>query len=235
VTCSHRTLPQSAKPFRTNPVGATAHVRPQRRSHFARALGQSDLFPGSSRTLARCLTHISLALPRMRIAHSDRGEPPVEAFEVRRTVVLLLAELMASPRGHEVQEFWWNDISYIRPGGLVVPIVQEYDGRLMVEPPGKALHVRRWRAAGDKWRTWIFIERGPGRRIKLERLSAWLGRGSRKRLLRNGRVETGSRNGCGTHGILGAGREVATGQRGPVLRPRPRLAVRASGSRTQVS
>lgn len=89
---------------------------------------------------------------------------------------------------HELDEFCWPSSS-IREHESVVQVTSEKDGKGMVSPPGKVLHTKVW-SNGKARCTFVYLEVPRRKRKSLQALAEQLGKGSRKRLSRSGRVNT---------------------------------------------
>jgi hypothetical protein len=95
------------------------------------------------------------------------------------------AERARSVRKHEVECFWHPYESPYQRNDTVVEVFHEHGGNTMIIPPGTVLRRQGWRREGRRL-TFIYSERPPGRRISVDRLAKALGRGAKKRLLRQG-------------------------------------------------
>lgn len=114
------------------------------------------------------------------VVHLQRGPLPPsveEAMDAGREV----AKTRRRIRSHALHEFWWRGRAFA-PGEVLVQVVEEPDGRKMVDRPGIVIYTRR-RGGG----TFVYLEVPLGRRVHLDRLATRMGRGAKKRLLRGGR------------------------------------------------
>jgi hypothetical protein len=126
-------------------------------------------------------------LPRLRLAQLHLDPPPVESESAREAGRKLAAKRMERPRRHELDEFWCGGNYSASPGDIVVQVLDEGGNQHMVSPPGTVLHTRKWRR-GKRELTFVFVELPARRRIALDRLARRLGRGSKKRLYREGQA-----------------------------------------------
>lgn len=103
------------------------------------------------------------------------------------------------PRTWEVDSFRWGGRPRFGRGDVVVTITDEGHGRVMIAPPGSVLDMKSYeRRKGVS--TFVFLERPKKRRKSIAALARKLGRGSRKRLKRSGRLAAGEF----TQNLLGA-------------------------------
>jgi|SRR5216683_2998370 hypothetical protein len=129
-------------------------------------------------------------LPRVRLAQLHLIDPPVESENAQEAGRKIAAKRMEQPRRHELDEFWHSGMYSARPGDIVVQVLHEGGDRHMVSPPGTVLHTRKWRR-GKSNLTFVFVELPAQRRLSLDKLARRLGRGSKKRLYREGQVNRG--------------------------------------------
>lgn len=91
---------------------------------------------------------------------------------------------------HLADDFWRRGDCPFGLGSQVVQVVDEGKGRVMVSAPGKVIHRRKW-SNGRRRITFVYLEVARRQRISLGRLARMVGRGSKKRLLRDGAVANG--------------------------------------------
>jgi hypothetical protein len=127
-------------------------------------------------------------LPRVRLAQLRMIEPPPESESADEAGRRTATKRMEKPRRHSLEEFWWSgERSSFLPGEMVVQVLNEGDGRVVVSPPGTVVHTRKWRR-GTRKLTFIYVEVPKRRRMTLDRLAKRMGRGSKKRLSREGQL-----------------------------------------------
>jgi hypothetical protein len=91
------------------------------------------------------------------------------------------------PRSFELDSFRNAGKCRYRRGDLVVQVTDEGSGSVLVTPPGNLLHVRS-RRTGKRQVSFIYLEHPARRRRPVKALARQLGRGSLKRLQRDGVV-----------------------------------------------
>jgi hypothetical protein len=91
------------------------------------------------------------------------------------------------PRSFGLSSFRFTGRCAYRRGDLVIQVVDEGNGRRLVDPPGNVLHVRT-RRDGNRKVSFVYLEHPARRRRQVKSMARGLGRGTLKRLLRDGVV-----------------------------------------------
>jgi hypothetical protein len=126
-------------------------------------------------------------LPRLLLAQLKMDDPPAGSEEAQEAGERKAKKRMDKPRSHELEELWHRGKCPYGEGDLVVQVLDEGNGRPMVSPAGKVVHIEPW-SSGRRKCTFIFLELPRRRRMSIERLAKRLGRGALKRLQRGGLV-----------------------------------------------
>ena len=143
---------------------------------------------GLSRTrLKTGQRQVPLSLPRVLLAQLIHEDPPDGSEEAMEKGRVKAKSLMAHPRRHELEEFWWIGNCPIRKHDVVVQVTKETNGRRMVSPPGTVVDLAKCRSRGSRV-TFVYVEVPVKRRMSLERLARQMGDGAQKKLRRGGKV-----------------------------------------------
>lgn len=91
------------------------------------------------------------------------------------------------PRSFKLDSFRYAGNCQYQRGDVVIQVTCEGGGSVLVTPPGNVLHVRT-RRNGNRQVSFVYLEHPARRRRPIESLARILGRGTLKRLRRNGVV-----------------------------------------------
>src|SRR5262249_45758852 len=91
------------------------------------------------------------------------------------------------PRRHTLNWFWIESRYSYRRGDHITQVYDPGSGRYLVYPPGKVLDCRHWQNKRNHC-NFVYLEMPRARAVELTRFAARLGRGTKNRLLRHGRV-----------------------------------------------
>jgi hypothetical protein len=127
------------------------------------------------------------ALPRLLLAQLEAGDPPEGSEDAEKAGGEVARTKQTHPRSYVLDHFWWAGSCPYRVGDLVIQVTDEGTKKVLVSPPGNVVHRRAWRGRGKRV-VFVYVECPARRRIDLAHLAKRLGRGARKRLLRQGRV-----------------------------------------------
>lgn len=119
-----------------------------------------------------------------QLVMEDPPEGSEDTLESGRTIA---AKRVSNKKQFVLQAFGWSGVCPFNRRDKVVQIVDETGRRTLVSPPGSVIYTRKWRRKNRKL-TYVYLEVPVRRRISLKTLARKLGRDSRKRLLRGGRV-----------------------------------------------
>jgi hypothetical protein len=144
-------------------------------------------FPGGAGRRRRTPEGPRPELPRLLLAQLEVGEPPAGSESTLEKGRSVAKTRRKHGRAHVLEEFFDLGPLAYRRDDTIVQIVDESDGSMLVYPPGNVVHVQKW-SRGAKHCTFVYLERANRRRVRLSRLAKQLGRGSRKRLQRDGVV-----------------------------------------------
>ena len=89
------------------------------------------------------------------------------------------------PRSYKLDSFRHTGKCPYQNGDVVVQVTDEGGGRVLVAPPGTVLHVDT-EPNGNRQVTFVYLERPAQRRRTVKKLAQALGRGTAKKLRRNG-------------------------------------------------
>ena len=126
-------------------------------------------------------------VPRVMLQQEWMGELPEGSESAWESGLEAAEKRREHLETHCVDEFWRKDSCPYKFGDIVVQVMHENNGRIMVERPGKVLYTQK-SSGGGKTHTFVYIEIPRRNRIALDRLAKKLGKGSRKKLLGNGRI-----------------------------------------------
>jgi hypothetical protein len=129
----------------------------------------------------------SPSLRPLRIVILTRKDLPDGGEDAQQAGAKAAKERMGSPRRHVLDDFFWTGRCQFRPGEQLVQIVEEHSGNRMVHPPATVIHTKVWLKGATKY-TFVYVEHPRERRVEVGRLAQKIGRGARKKLLRNGIV-----------------------------------------------
>jgi hypothetical protein len=130
--------------------------------------------------------HVELS--RLRIAKLILGSWPEGSESAHESGLAVANSRIENPETHQVDSFKWVNASF-RKGDVVVQVLEEASNRVFVSPPGHVVNVKRW-SNGHAKCVFIYVEVPIGRRKRVAKLAATLGRGAKKRLLRSGVVKS---------------------------------------------
>jgi hypothetical protein len=126
-------------------------------------------------------------LPRLLLAQ-NRYVDWSDQDDARHHIALAVAEKRREhPRSFELTSFQFKGKCPYRRDDVVVETLIEPNGITMVSAPANVLHVRTWHD-GTRSSSFIYLERPVRRRRSMMSWAKQLGRGSLKRLSRNGLV-----------------------------------------------
>lgn len=115
-------------------------------------------------------------MPRFWVARLDAEAPTAALYDALAAGAKEARRQMEHPRRHELDEFWSSrQDEHYAVGDIVMQVVSEPGKPVMVMPPGRVVHVRKW-SGGGKRLTFVYIELPVKRRISeprfLERIGA---------------------------------------------------------------
>lgn len=142
---------------------------------------------GPVRRSSRDVHAAQAGLPPVRLAQLEERDPPAGSELAEEHGRKSARRKMAQPRTHELNTFWWSGRCPFERGDIVVQVLAQDNGVVMVSPPGNVVDLETWRGRQQAV-TFLYVEVPKRRRIELGRLAKRLGRGSRVRLLRGGKV-----------------------------------------------
>jgi hypothetical protein len=90
-------------------------------------------------------------------------------------------------RSYVLADYFRNGKNIIRNGDKVIQILEQPDGRRMIDAPADVLNIEPWNG-GKSPVTFIYLEHPNVRRISLDTLARRLGYGAKKKLHRDGLV-----------------------------------------------
>jgi hypothetical protein len=151
------------------------------------AIYRPPLIPGGKPLKGKGLRGSDEAVaPRVLLAHNRYVEWS-ERDNARHDVALVVAKKRREhPRSFELTSFNFKGKCPYQRGDVVVETLLERTG-IMVSAPANVLHVRSWND-GSRITSFIYLERPIRSRRSIRRLAKQLGRGSLKRLRRNGLI-----------------------------------------------
>lgn len=129
-----------------------------------------------------------LLLPRHFIARLKAGDPPQGSEDTYASGEKSGRSKMEHPRRHSIESFWcYKKSDPYKPGDLVTQVTDEGGRRTLVSAPGKVIHTEPW--SGDREHCiFVYLEVPPHRRVQLGTFAKRLGRGSKKRLMKDGKA-----------------------------------------------
>jgi hypothetical protein len=139
-----------------------------------------DTRKASSRTAANRLPRLFLAqlklkdLPEGSEAASEKG---MKIAKARRK----------HGRSYVLADYFRIGKNIVRDGDKVIQVVEQADGRRLIDPPADVLHTRPWKGKGRPV-TFIYLEHPDVRPTRLDKLARRLGYGTKKKLHRDGLV-----------------------------------------------
>lgn len=126
---------------------------------------------------------------RVLLAQLNRDEPPAESEKAQKTGLKKAKKEMKEPKRHKLDDFWHKGNCSYRLGDIVIQVVKEGDGRRMVSPPATIVHLEPWQDKKKKY-TFTYLEMPNKKRMRLEKLASKLGKGTKKKLEKDGKVST---------------------------------------------
>jgi len=90
-------------------------------------------------------------------------------------------------RSYVLADYFRIGKNIVQKGDKVIQIVEQPDGRRLIDAPADVLYTRLWK--GKRWPvTFIYLEHPDVRRTRLDKLARRLGYGAKKKLHRDGLV-----------------------------------------------
>ena len=90
-------------------------------------------------------------------------------------------------RSYVLADYFRIGKNIVQKGDKVIQIVEQPDGRRLIDAPADVLYTRPWK--GKRWPvTFIYLEHPDVRRTRLEKLARRLGYGAKKKLDQDGVV-----------------------------------------------
>ncbi len=128
-------------------------------------------------------------LSRVILAHLSSDLPPEGSEDAEEAGEAVAKGRRSHPRSHVIDDFWWRGPCPYQAGDIVIQVTADANGRKLVSPPGKVVHLRKWRGRG-RGCTFVYLELPKRRRIGLKALEKRLKPASRKRLHRGGKLNS---------------------------------------------
>jgi hypothetical protein len=144
--------------------------------------------PGGNKKIQRLSSRNAVGtLPRLFLAQLKRDDPP-EGSELANEAGLTFAKTKQQhKRAYVLTDYFRVGKNIVRKGDKVIQVLEEVDGRILVDAPGDVVHTRVWRSK-ERRVTFIYLEHPDVRRIGLDDLARRLGQGAKKKLNRDGMV-----------------------------------------------
>jgi len=126
---------------------------------------------------------------RVLLAQLNRDDPPPGSEKTQKTGLQKAKKEMKQPRRHTLDDFWHKGNCSYRLGDIVIQVVDEGDDRRMVSPPATIVHLEPWQDKKNKY-TFAYLEMPNKKRMNFEKLASKLGKGTKKKLKKNGKVSS---------------------------------------------
>jgi len=126
-------------------------------------------------------------LPRLFLTQLVRGDPPAGSEDAQEKGMKTAKARRRFGRRYVLQDFHWSGNAPFLRGDKVIQVIKEEDGRYLIDAPGDIIYTRRWSGNGRRV-MFVYLEMPKVRRIALEKLALRLGRGTKRKLYRNGLV-----------------------------------------------
>jgi hypothetical protein len=117
----------------------------------------------------------------VRIVRLIDYEPPEEMWGTIEKGERAAKRKMKNKSDYILYDFYWGPKHRFVEGELILPIHRQSDGRVFVCPPSSIVEITPWRRK-KSGKTIVFLEMPRRRRVQLEKLARYLGRGAKRRL-----------------------------------------------------
>lgn len=126
-------------------------------------------------------------LPRLLLAQLHREVWPDRDQTLHDRALPVAKKRRKHPRSFELDSFRYTGKCPFKRGDVVIQVTDEAADSVLVDSPGNVLHVRT-RHDGNRQVSFVYLERPARRRRQLKVMARALGRGSLKRLRRQGLI-----------------------------------------------
>jgi len=127
------------------------------------------------------------ALPRLFIAQLKVKDLPEGSEAAGEQGMKVAKARRKHGRSYVLTDYFRVGKNIVRKSDKVIQIVEQPDGRRLIDAPADVLYTRPWK--GGRWQvTFIYLEHPDVRRTNLDTLASRLGYGAKKKLHRDGLV-----------------------------------------------
>lgn len=127
------------------------------------------------------------ALPRLFLAQLELKDLPEGSEAASETGMKIAKGRRKHGRSYVLDDYFRIGRNIVREGDKVIQVVEQPDGRRLIDAPADVLYTRSWK--GKRWPvTFIYLEHPDVRRTRLDKLARRLGYGAKKKLNRDGLV-----------------------------------------------
>lgn len=127
------------------------------------------------------------ALPRLFLAQLEFKDPPDGSEAASEKGMAIAKAKRRRGRSYVLADYFRIGKNIIRSGDKVIQIVEQPDGRRLIDAPADVLNTQSWNG-GKSPATFIYLEHPDVRRTSLDTLARRLGYGAKKKLRRDGLV-----------------------------------------------
>ncbi|MEI6458564.1 MAG: phospholipase D family protein [Pseudomonadota bacterium] len=128
-----------------------------------------------------------ISVSKVRLEHLTYGDIPETIDEALKDARKQARTFMKRPRHNKLDQFHLSGRVAIKPGEIIVQLVEDSGKQVWALPPGRVIHVDIFKES-NRVSTLVYLEQIQTRRRKLERLAAQLGYGAKKQLRHDGIV-----------------------------------------------
>jgi len=143
--------------------------------------------PGGSQVRSKPKSRNGRALPRLFLAQLELKDLPEGSEAASETGMKIAKGRRKHGRSYVLDDYFRIGRNIVREGDKVIQVVEQPDGRRLIDAPADVLYTRSWK--GKRWPvTFIYLEHPDVRRTRLDKLARRLGYGAKKKLNRDGLV-----------------------------------------------
>ncbi len=151
-------------------------------------LYQPPKFPPANKTKGKMEgTSSRPALPRFLLAQLVEGDWSQREQEIYEAGLPEARKHRKHPRSWIMDKFPWYGKGTFEKGDSVLQVTENSDGKILVTPPGKVIHVMPKEYVGNKLVSFVYIERPERRRRRIDTLAKAIGC-DEKKLRQNGLI-----------------------------------------------